>query len=274
MSPFNQVKVCGGCHETDSGLIAGYMDSVHGRGLLKSGLVSSASCSDCHGYHTVVKTDNPESPTAHANSPNMCGSCHQMVLETWLKDSSHGMAWKAGNKNAPVCTDCHHSHKIDDPIKHEHRLHLPEECGSCHGALYSSYRHTFHGKATNLGMETSATCADCHTAHATLPADDPKSSIHPDNLKEHCSMCHEGAPENFFDIDPHNDPTDPNDPDDPDDPASAAGKPAESALAGRSVGRAWVGLVSFALLGAGVLLWLELHPPEALRAAAKALAGK
>lgn len=211
MSPFNQVKVCGGCHETDSGLIAGYMDSVHGRGLLKSGLVSSASCSDCHGYHTVVKTDNPESPTAHANSPNMCGSCHQMVLETWLKDSSHGMAWKAGNKNAPVCTDCHHSHKIDDPIKHEHRLHLPEECGSCHGALYSSYRHTFHGKATNLGMETSATCADCHTAHATLPADDPKSSIHPDNLKEHCGSCHEGAPENFFDIDPHNDPTDPND---------------------------------------------------------------
>ena len=64
-SPFNQVKTCGGCHETDAGLIAGYMESVHGRGLLKSGLVGSASCSDCHGYHTVVMTESAESPTTN-----------------------------------------------------------------------------------------------------------------------------------------------------------------------------------------------------------------
>ena len=209
MSPFNQVKVCGGCHETDAGLIAGYMESVHGRGLLKSGLVSSASCSDCHGYHTVVMTENPESPTTDANSPQMCGNCHQMVLETWLKDSSHGMAWQAGNENAPVCTTCHHSHKIEDPVIAQQRLHLPDECGNCHGELYSSYRHTFHGKATNLGMVASATCSDCHTPHAVLPASDPKSTVSRENVRETCTSCHEGAPENFFAIDVHNDPTDP-----------------------------------------------------------------
>ncbi len=208
---FNQVQTCGGCHETDAGLIAGYVESVHGRGLLKSGLRTSACCSSCHGAHDVVPVDSPESPTQHANVPNMCGECHLGVLRTWADESSHGRAWKAGSKEGPVCTDCHHSHKIDDPILHQHRLHLPDECGDCHGDLYSSYRHTFHGKATNLGLETSATCADCHTPHASLPKEDPKSSIHPDNLREHCGRCHEGAPANFFDIDPHNDPTDPND---------------------------------------------------------------
>jgi serine/threonine protein kinase len=49
--------------------------------------------------------------------------------------------------------------------------------------------------------------------------------------------------------------------------AAAAAEPSESALAGRSVQRAWIGLIAFALLGAGLLLWFELHPPEAGRAA-------
>ena len=34
-----------------------------------------------------------------------------------------------------------------------------EECGDCHGDLYTSYRGSFHGKATHLGMVTSATCS-------------------------------------------------------------------------------------------------------------------
>jgi thiosulfate reductase cytochrome b subunit len=211
MSPFSQIKVCGGCHENDSGLIAGYINSVHGRGLLKSGLIAAPSCSDCHGHHRVVLTDSEESPTSHVHAPEMCGKCHVGILETWSSESAHGLAWQAGDPEAPVCTTCHHSHKIDDPERPGPRLHLPDECGNCHGDLYSTYRLTFHGKATNLGLVASATCSDCHTPHANLAADDPRSSIHPDNLDETCGACHAGVSQAFLEIDPHNDPTDRND---------------------------------------------------------------
>ena len=38
-------------------------------------------------------------------------------------------------------------------------------------------------------------CSDCHTPHHNLAADDPRSSIHPDNLPATCgaSGCHSAA---------------------------------------------------------------------------------
>ena len=49
MSALGQVKTCGKCHDE---VIDGFKNSVHGEGLLKSGLTqASPSCSDCHGTH-------------------------------------------------------------------------------------------------------------------------------------------------------------------------------------------------------------------------------
>jgi cytochrome b subunit of formate dehydrogenase len=67
----------------------------------------------------------------------------------------------------------------------------------------------FHGKAAKLGMEDSPRCADCHAPHAPLPAENPESKVHPDNLVETCGACHEDANENFVQFDPHPDPNDP-----------------------------------------------------------------
>ncbi|MGD2116653.1 MAG: cytochrome c3 family protein, partial [Acidobacteriota bacterium] len=59
MSSVKQPSVCGECHETEDGLISGYLESVHGRGLLLSGLVTVApSCSDCHGDHGIRPVDD------------------------------------------------------------------------------------------------------------------------------------------------------------------------------------------------------------------------
>ncbi len=211
VAPFQQVDTCGGCHRGKEGLIEGYLESVHGRGLLRSGLVSAPSCSDCHGYHRVVDTDDPEARTSWKKSPEMCGECHMGVLEEWLELSAHGMGWKNGDADAPVCTTCHSSHRVLDPTDPEEHLHLPEHCGDCHTELYSSYRHNFHGQFTELGLQTSATCADCHTAHKNLPADDPRSTVSPENVAATCGECHGDAPANFLAIDVHNDPSDPND---------------------------------------------------------------
>ncbi len=211
VSPFKQVETCGGCHKEPEGLIDGYIESVHGRGLLRSGLVAAPACSDCHGDHRIFAIDNDRAPTSHTNSPKMCGDCHVGILETWENESAHGAAWLAGNAEGPVCTDCHESHAIKDPVLGPTRLKMPGECGDCHGELYSSYKWSFHGKFTELGLVTSATCSDCHTPHANLPQDDPRSSVHPDNLAATCGACHQGVSGNFLQIDPHNDPTDPND---------------------------------------------------------------
>ena len=55
-------------------------------------------------------------------------------------------------------------------------------------------------------------CSDCHTPHHNLPASDPRSSIHPDNLAATCgtSSCHVGHEVNasFLTFMPHSDPMD------------------------------------------------------------------
>ena len=75
----------------------------------------------------------------------------------------------------------------------------------------STFRDSFHGKATHLGMSGGAVCADCHTPHKNLPADNPESSVHPDNLLATCGNCHAGITPSFATFDPHNDPSNPND---------------------------------------------------------------
>ncbi|NGX17236.1 cytochrome b/b6 domain-containing protein [Wenzhouxiangella sp. XN24] len=212
MSPVGQVRVCGDCHsglEGQEGMIDAFVDSVHGRGLLRSGLVNSPTCSTCHGGHQVFAVDHERSPTSFENSAEMCGDCHAYIYDEWLNVSAHGVAFKAGNTETATCTDCHASHAIGEPTIGGDRLDIVNECGDCHGSFLNTYRGDFHGKATNLGLVVSATCSDCHSPHSTLGKDDPRSSIHPDNLQQTCGDCHGDVTPGFASFNPHVDPSDP-----------------------------------------------------------------
>ncbi|NNF17028.1 MAG: hypothetical protein HKN70_09790 [Gammaproteobacteria bacterium] len=210
MSPVNQIKVCGGCHNDPESLVDGYISSEHGRALLVAGLINAPSCSDCHGDHGMKSVDDAKAKNAHANGPETCGSCHMLLLNDWKTNSAHGLAWQAGT-DGPVCSDCHSSHEIIDPSSPASRLASASKCGNCHTGFLNTFRGSFHGKANNLGFVDGATCADCHTPHQNLPADDHRSSVHPDNLTQTCSNCHEDMTEAMLSFDPHNDPTDPED---------------------------------------------------------------
>ncbi len=208
-SPLEQPKTCGECHGGET--IDGYIGGVHGRALLRAGLVNAPSCSSCHGAHDILPAADPEARIAHEKSPETCGTCHLYVLQTWREESAHGQAWVANDDRGPVCTTCHSSHELMRPTLPDERLGLPETCGGCHDDYYKTYRHSFHGKVTDLGMSAAAICSDCHTPHRNLAASDPRSSIHPDNLAETCGACHGEAPAAFYAFDPHNDPSNPED---------------------------------------------------------------
>ena len=210
VSPVNQIKNCGSCHDDPPVLVDGYLTSEHGKALLLSGLIDAPSCSDCHGDHQILETDTARAATSHAKSPEMCGECHVLVLNEWKDHSAHGLAWQA-EEEGPVCVDCHNSHGIVDPTTDESRHLSASNCGGCHEDYLTSFRDSFHGKATHLGMAGGATCSDCHTPHRNLAADNPESSVHPDNVLETCGNCHEGITASFATFDPHNDPTNPDD---------------------------------------------------------------
>jgi cytochrome b subunit of formate dehydrogenase len=210
LAPAHQIETCGGCHDEPE-LMNGYLASVHARALLVSGLVDAPSCSDCHGSHDIFPPDDPRATVSSLQVPETCGSCHLLILDTWRDQSAHGLAWKDGDEEVPVCTTCHSSHEIVPPREAAARRESPESCGKCHEEAFETYRDTFHGQATNLGFRTAAVCADCHTPHQNLAASDPRSSIHPDNLQTTCGKCHEEVTAAFVSFDPHSDPTDPED---------------------------------------------------------------
>jgi len=210
VSPVNQIKYCGGCHDTPELPLERYLTSEHGKALLLSGLIDAPSCSDCHGSHRIVPIASARSPTSHEKSPDLCGSCHLLLLEDWKNFSAHGIAWLEG-EDGPVCTDCHATHSIADPTTPASRLASADNCGKCHAEYLTTFRDSFHGKANDLGMTTGAVCADCHTPHKNLPAEHPRSSVNPANLAQTCGQCHASVSELFISFDPHNDPSNPAD---------------------------------------------------------------
>ena len=48
----HQVKTCGDCHAEHLGT---YLQSVHGQGLNKLGLINTAVCANCHGSHGIYR---------------------------------------------------------------------------------------------------------------------------------------------------------------------------------------------------------------------------
>ena len=217
--PLNQVEICTTCHLNPQiaqkyhlparDKIEAYRTGIHGRGLFKSGLLVSATCVNCHSAHNVRPKTDPKSTVYWSKIPQLCGTCHLGILEDF-ETSTHGQLWKRKSALGPGCVTCHGSHGIDDPVTLSFQLHIPNLCEKCHSQKAPTYKDNFHGQVVELGFSQSATCADCHTAHKNLPANDPRSTVHPFNLQKTCGACHGEVSKAYITYDPHLDPTDPN----------------------------------------------------------------
>jgi nitrate/TMAO reductase-like tetraheme cytochrome c subunit len=209
----NLPTTCASCHT--GGHLMGpagqvgteYQDSVHGRGLARSGLVVSANCGSCHAVHDVRPKSDPESRVHRSNIATTCATCHEGI-QTLYARSVHAQQVAEGHTGAAVCSDCHTSHRIRRTDIDTWRLAVIEECGTCHIDQIGTYRDTYHGKVTELGFTRVAGCSSCHGSHTILPASHPESAIAPENRVATCRQCHSEANENFAKYDPHADKND------------------------------------------------------------------
>jgi hypothetical protein len=199
--------LCAQCHRegqraakrykgTQHDIIEHYTESIHGKGLMKSGLTVTATCTSCHTAHSVLPKDNPASTVNRANIPSTCGRCHHGI-EDQFEQSIHAAGVAKTDKPLPVCSDCHSAHTITRTDATGFKLEIMVKCGQCHKEIAKTYFDTYHGKVSQLGYTKTAKCYDCHGAHDILPASDPRSHLSRDNVVATCQKCHPGAGRRF-----------------------------------------------------------------------------
>ncbi len=203
----NVPALCGTCHRVgeqaavriDSDvpdIYGSYLDSIHGKGLVESGLLVTATCADCHTPHGELPVDDERSSVHHYNVADTCGSCHHGIEQTF-KTSVHWPKEIDDEKRLPTCEGCHSSHTISRTDKEDFRFLMMDQCGSCHEEQAETFFDTFHGKVSRLGSEGAAKCHDCHGTHNILPPSDPNSTLGRDNVVETCGTCHAGSHRQF-----------------------------------------------------------------------------
>jgi len=203
----NIPTLCAKCHRegehaairnegSEIDIIQHYTESIHGKGLLKSGLTVTATCTDCHTAHKELPHDNPESSINPAIISSTCGNCHHGITDQFER-SVHSPNVTSTDKELPVCNDCHSAHTIKRADSEGFKLTIMNQCGRCHEEIADTYFDTYHGKVSQLGYTKTAKCYDCHGAHDILPPINPDSKLSRQNVVETCRTCHPSANRQF-----------------------------------------------------------------------------
>ncbi len=205
--PTNIPTLCGKCHRTgesaavryigtEHDIISNYTESIHGKGLMKSGLTVTATCTDCHTAHHELPHSDSTSSIYPGNIAKTCGNCH-FGIEEAFNQSVHSPLVTKTNKKLPVCNTCHTAHTIKRTDLSGFRLEIMSTCGNCHEKIAKTYFDTYHGKVSQLGYSKTAKCYDCHGSHDILPVTDPRSHLSRENVLKTCQKCHESATRQF-----------------------------------------------------------------------------
>jgi cytochrome b subunit of formate dehydrogenase len=203
----NIPALCAKCHQSgkqaqvryngkQDHIVEHYRESIHGKGLLQSGLTVTANCADCHTPHHELPGKDPRSSVNRANIADTCAQCHRGIYELFTA-SVHSPKVTRSGKPLPVCADCHSAHSIQRTDLTNFRLDIMDRCGRCHQQITEAYFETFHGKVSKLGYLKTAKCYDCHGAHDILPVTDVRSHLSRNNIVGTCGKCHAGSHRQF-----------------------------------------------------------------------------
>ncbi len=149
-----------------------------------------AACSACHpeegngvGTEIFLPFDDGRAMSIALN--DACRSCHEGEFDL-TQMSVHDIARERGNREAPLCVDCHGGHDITPP--NEPRIKISKTCAQCHKAVYSTYESSVHGQALVEDSNPDVpTCIDCHGVHSVSGPRDTEF-----NNQRHtiCGECH------------------------------------------------------------------------------------
>ena len=203
----NIPQLCASCHregeqaalkyEGDQHeIVKSYNMSIHGKGLIESGLTVTAICTDCHTSHMELPASDPISSINPQNIPATCSKCHFGIYEQF-QTSIHSPDVTKTEKRLPNCYDCHKSHSIERVERGDFRQGIIDQCGNCHEEVTESYFETLHGKVSRLGDVAAAKCYDCHGSHNILPPINPNSTLSRQNVIETCKSCHPNSNKKF-----------------------------------------------------------------------------
>jgi cytochrome b subunit of formate dehydrogenase len=203
----NVPALCANCHRAGRkaalrykgdqiNVVEHYTESIHGKGLLQSGLTVTATCADCHTAHHELPRRDPRSSVNENNVAKTCANCHRGIYDLFNR-SIHSREHNRTTKELPVCDGCHSAHSIQRTDASNFRLHIMDQCGRCHKEITARYFETFHGKVSTLGYLKTAKCYDCHGAHDILPVVDPRSHLSRNNIVATCAKCHTGSHRKF-----------------------------------------------------------------------------
>lgn len=204
----NIPKLCAKCHakggraairykdDQPGDIVENYLNSTHGKGVIGSGLLSSAACTDCHEAHDILPSNDPMSSIYTTNIASTCAKCHKGIFDQFVT-SVHSPTVTKTDKKLPDCSTCHSSHQIERVDQDNFLAQVGRQCGDCHKDVSETYFETYHGKAYKLGHLKAAKCSDCHGAHDILAPSNPASHLSRDNAVLTCKKCHMGSNKKF-----------------------------------------------------------------------------
>lgn len=193
---------CARCH-AEAG--AKYAEGLHAAKKDKEGDAPRATCVQCHGNHAIPRLGKIAPAEKKQAMEAMCKPCHGTEVSAYT-DGRHG---RSSNSEVATCTDCHGNHEMRskaDPASRTYRLNIATTCAACHvkknvkglsdrsKKAVADYFGSIHGLAmVESGLLVSATCADCHGAHAIADPTSPGSPVARANVPQTCGKCHEGV---------------------------------------------------------------------------------
>jgi len=199
---------CSSCHAEESDI---YFQSGHGKAYFAKH-ENAPYCTDCHGSHTVIPSENEDSPTFRSAVPQLCGECHKedgkAVQGTNLNETNayydystsvHGRSLdEKGLLSAAICTDCHTTHfmlRQEDERSSVNPANLAQTCGKCHKGIYDEYIQSEHGIHSDTEDQKFPTCETCHTAHNISEVHESKFM---GEITSQCGQCHSELAETYL----------------------------------------------------------------------------
>ncbi len=229
VAPMRIPFLCGKCHQEGAPvarqrtihqdhILENYSESIHGEGLLRKGLIVSATCVSCHTAHSILPHTDPASSIARKNIAMTCTKCHAQI-EVVHRKVIKGELWEKEAHVLPACVDCHQPHKArrvfydqgmadkdclrcherPDIVSARDRRSMTvnplELAGSRHVRIACSQCHSGVNVAKERPCEAITQKVDCASCHAEIGQQYAKSTHGQLNAKNDpnaptCKECH------------------------------------------------------------------------------------